>query len=24
VIKPIICKDHLGILAKAKEGFSRD
>jgi hypothetical protein len=24
VIKPVLCKDHLGILAKAKEGFSKD
>jgi hypothetical protein len=24
VIKPVLCKQHLGILAKAKEGFSKD
>jgi hypothetical protein len=24
VIKPVLCKDHLGILAKAKEGISKD
>ena len=24
VIKAVLCKDHLGILAKAKEGFSKD
>ena len=24
VIKPVLCKQHLGILAKAKEGFSKE